>query len=169
MTTVDAAQRLVIGTLDAIFHQDKGALVELCQIIQEFIAYAVRARAYHDAHHIFHLQCLLIHRSEMLHLVVGIGIRLEISQIFHIRIFPAEESLALLQLFGDRLLAVTIAGIEGAIVTIRTSATRYPPIPVRTGESRIYRNLLHPKVRELLPDPRPKVIIIRTHNLKNNS
>jgi tRNA A37 methylthiotransferase MiaB len=55
---------------------------------------------------------------------------------------------------------VAIARIEGAVVAIRTSATRNPPISVRTGESRVYRNLLNTEIRKLLPNPCSKIVVI---------
>ena len=36
----------------------------------------------------------------------------------------------------------------------------YSSIPVRTGESCIYRNLLNPEVRKPLPNPGAKIIVV---------
>ena len=160
MSAVDAFQGFIIGTLNAIFHQYEGAVVQFFQIIEQFIAHTIRTGSDNDSHHIFHLKSLFIHLPQLLHPGVCIGISLEISQIFHIRILPAEESLSLLQLFSNRLFPVAIAGIEGAVVAIRTSATRNPPISVRTGESRVYRNLLNTEIRKLLSDPCSKIVVI---------
>ena len=160
MTTVDALQGLIVGTLNAILHQHEGAPVQRLEIIQQFIAHAIRTSSYHDSYHILYLQRLLVHLTEKFHLGVGIGISLEISQILHIRILPAEEGLALLQLLRNRLPAVAIAGIERTVVAVRASSARDSSIPVRTGESCIYRNLLNPEVRKPLPDPGAKIIVV---------
>ncbi len=61
MTTVDAFQGFIIGTLNAILHQYEGAPVQFFQIIQQFIAHTIRTGSDNDSHHIFHLKSLLIH------------------------------------------------------------------------------------------------------------
>jgi hypothetical protein len=155
-----ALQGLIVGTLNAILHQYEGVPVQRLEIIQQFIAHAIRTGSYHDSYHILYLQRLLVHLTEKFHLGVGIGISLEISQILHIRILPAEEGLALLQLLRNRLPAVAIAGIERTVVAVRASSARDSSIPVRTGESCIYRNLLNPEVRKPLPDPGAKIIVV---------
>ena len=95
VSTIDAAQSLIIGTLDTILYKYEGMLVQLRQIVEQLVAHAVRSGADNDAHDIFHLQCLLIHLPQVFHLVVGIGVCLEVSKILHVGVFLRKESLAL--------------------------------------------------------------------------
>ena len=159
VTAIDSLQGLIVGAFYTILHKNEGAPVQLLQIIQQFIAHAVRAGSYHDSHHILHLQCLLVHLPEEFHLSIGIGVSLEVSQILHIRIFSAEEGLSLLQLLRYRLLPVAIARVERPVVAISATTARYSPIPIRTGEPSVYRNLLNAEIRKLLPDPCSKIVV----------
>lgn len=153
---------LVVGALDAVFHEEEGLAVELLQVIEQLVAHTVGAGADDDAHHVGHCQCLLIHPPQFVHLCVGIRIGLEISQVSHVGIFSREERLALLQLLCDRLPAVAIAGIEGAVVAVCATARGDLAVPVGTGESRVYRDLLHSKGKPAA-NPRPEIVVIPHH------
>ena len=161
VTSIDPLQSLIVGTFYTILHKNLGVPVQLLQIIQQFIAHADGKGSDYNTHHILHQQSLLIHLPEEFHLGVGIGVSLEISQILHIRIFSAEESLTLLQLLRNRLLPVAIARVERPIVAISTTTARYSPIPIRTREPCVYRNLLNTEIRKLLPDPCSKIVVIQ--------
>ena len=164
VAAVDAAQGLVVGALDAVFHEEEGLAVELLQIVEQLVAHAVGTGADDNAHHIGHCQCLLIHSPQFVHLGVCIRIGLEISQISHVWIFPREECLALLQLLRDRFPAVAIAGVERAVVAVSAAARGDFAVPVGTGEPCIYRDLLHPE-GELTANPSAEIVVIPRHAL----
>lgn len=130
MASVDAAQRVVVGTLYAIFHDEEGMLRHLRESVEQGVAHTVGTRTYHYAHHVVYPQRLLIEAHQAVYGRIRVGIGLEIGEILHLRIFPAEERLPLLQLSGHRLGVVAIGGVEGAVVTEGTTSVGYSAISI---------------------------------------
>ena len=52
VASVDELQREVVGTLNTIFYDEEGALIEFTEIVKELVGYTVRARANDNAYHI---------------------------------------------------------------------------------------------------------------------
>ena len=65
MSTVYAYQRLLIGTLHTILHQQESAPVEFLQILQQSIGHAVGTSTNNQAHHIGHPQGFLVELLQM--------------------------------------------------------------------------------------------------------
>ena len=159
MAAIDAQKGVVVGAFDAVFYQYEGALVELCQIIEQLIRHAIRACAYDDAHNIVYLQRLVVKRLELVEWGIGVGEGLEIGQILHIRILVGEELLALFELLGYRVATLAIRGVERAVVAIDATTSGNASIAIRTGKTCIDRNLLH-TIGKLTANPRAVVVII---------
>lgn len=160
MSAVDASEGIVVGTLHTIFHNEEGATVQVFQIVEEFIGYAVRSCADDDAHDIFDAEGLFVELAEMRDGGIGVGIGLEIGEILHLRIFPRKELLACFQLLGDAVLSLTIGGVESTVVAVDAAPRRESSVAIGTGETRIDGNLLHTE-GETVAYPRPVIIIIR--------
>ena len=89
---------------------------------------------------------------------IRVGECLEISQVFHVGIFVRKESLALLQLLTDGVVAVTIRRIESLVVAKGASASADAAVTVRAGEPCVYGDLLYPK-GELSAYPRAEIVV----------
>ena len=59
VTSVDALQSEVVGTLDANLHNEEGTSVEFLQIVEHGIGQTVGACSDDQSHHIVHCKCLL--------------------------------------------------------------------------------------------------------------
>src|SRR5574344_2138859 len=150
VTTIHSLQSSVQRTFDAIFNQYKTALRQLPEIMQQLLTHAVRSRTHHQTNHIRTRQCLLILLNQFFSRTIGVGIRLEVSQILHACILSGEEMDTCLHLFANRFYLPAILGAESPVITVRTSAHTFRSIPVRTTASRINSHLLHLPVRESL-------------------
>ena len=60
MSAVDELQRGVVGRLDAVFHDEKGLLVQLFQIVECCCVYAVWACADDQSYHVFYVKSFLV-------------------------------------------------------------------------------------------------------------
>lgn len=156
---VDEFERVVVGTLDAIFDDEEGPLIEAAQVIEQFVGYAVGARPNHDADDIIHTKRLFIERLEMGEGSVGVGVCLKVGEILHVGVFAGKELLALLQLLADAMAMVAVGGIEGAVVAEDAPASGNTAVAVRTCESRIHGNLLYAE-GESAANPGAIIVII---------
>ena len=86
--------------------------------MQQLVAHAVGARPNHEAHHVINVQSLFIELLQTGNGGIGIGERLEISEVFHLRIFPHEETFPLLHLSGDVALLCGESRTKRAVVAI---------------------------------------------------
>lgn len=143
MSAVDAQQSIVVGTLDAVFNGEESLPVQLFEIVEKFIAYAVGTRTDYQAYNIVAAKSLLILCAQFVDRGVCVAVRLKISDVFHVGVFARKKSLSLFYLFGYRFVAVAVGGVESLVVAERTAAAAHSAIAVGTGKSCIDGYLLN--------------------------
>ena len=102
MSAIDMLQRCGVAAFQSVLHQHKRTLVQLGQVIQQFVRYAIRACANHNAHDILNRQRLFVQRFQLLDRSVCIRKCLEVSQVLHVGILMRKKLLALGQLRAHR-------------------------------------------------------------------
>ena len=143
MPTVDTLQSAVQRTLHAVFQQDKTALLQLHQPVQQFLAYTVGTRPDYQSPHTLHTKGLFIQGHEVVKGAVRVGIGLKIGQIVHLRVLPREELLPGFQLCRDTVGLPAEIGMKGLVVAISTASPPHLSVPVGTGETGIDGQLLY--------------------------
>ena len=115
-----------------------GLLRKIGEIIGDLLAYAVGARRNSDTAHIRQHHSFVYHRAYLPERAVGIGIRLEIRDIFSLAPLVLHGRSALVILLGDAPLR--IAGVSPAPGrAVYTSASALCTIDIRTGKARAER------------------------------
>ena len=142
VASVDELQREVVGTLNTIFYDEEGTLIELAEIIEELVGHAVRSRANDDSHDVVDAQCLFVEYLKTVERVIGISIGLEVGQILHVGVFAGEEALAFLQLLADGVATVAVGGIKRSVVAEDAASCGNTAVAIGAGEACIHRNLL---------------------------
>ena len=95
------------------------------------------------------MECLLVLRDAVFHFPVGIGVGLEVSEVLHLRVLPAEEGDAFVDLLGDALELRRVVWAEALVVAVGTASLAHRPIAGRAGEARRECDLLHLLPREM--------------------
>ena len=161
VTAIYAQKGFVVSALYAVFYQYEGLLVEFGQIIQQLIGHAIGACADDDTYDIWHAECLFVEQLELSEWGIGVGERLEISQIFHIGIFVGEESFALFELLSHRVSTLTVGRVKSSVVAIDATTCRNPAVAIGTTKSCIDRNLLH-----TIEETGKGQLVFTSHNLR---
>ena len=133
-----------------IFKHHKTTLLKFSQIAQQLIRHAIGACGNHNPHHIINGNNVGIQCLEPLQRGVCASVRLEICEKLHALVFPREKPLATLQLLRHTQRSITVRGVERQVVAINTATHTFSAITIRTSESCIDRQFLHPKGEMLI-------------------
>ena len=142
VTSIDAQECRVVDGFDAIFDNEEGATVQFFQIVKQSVRHAVGTGTDDDADDIGHGKRLFVFGFEMVERGVGVGVGLEVSQVFHIGIFPGKKALPLFELLGDGFLCDTIVRIECLVVAIGAATCAHPTIAIGAGEASVEGDFL---------------------------
>ena len=146
---LDTLKAAVARALYTVLHEEEGALRELLEVVEEGLGHAVRARADDEPDDVFMTECLLVLRDAVLHLPVGIGVGLEVSEVLHLGVLPAEEGDAFVDLLGDALELRRVVRAEALIVAVGTASLAHRSVTGGAGEACSERDLLHLLSREM--------------------
>ena len=150
VTAVDELEGAILECFHAIFKHHKTTLLKFSQIVQQFIRHAIGACGNHNPHHIINGNSLGIQSLESLQRDVCACVRLKICEKLHALIFPREKPLSTLQLLRHAQSRIAVRGVERLVVAINTATHPFSAITIRTSESCIDRQFLHPKGEMLI-------------------
>jgi hypothetical protein len=124
VASVDTVECDVVGTFSSKFdHYPLSRPVAHRERVNERLWKTVGTCADYQTVNPFPGKGFIIKSEQSRQFAVGVGIALEISQIAHSGIFPAEENLAFLNLTRDRETGspLVASGGEGVVVAVGTS------------------------------------------------
>ena len=142
VTSVDATERAVVHTLDAIFHKHESTMAQLLQIVEKGRGHTVGPSADDQSHDVVDAQRLLIPLAQRGEVGIRVCIRLEVGEVLHVRIFTPEERLAFLQLLTNGFPRRAVLGIERLVVAIRAAAGTDAPVAIGAGEAGVHADFL---------------------------
>jgi len=132
---VDASQGGVIDGFHAVLDEDGVGLVELGKVTEQGLGHTVGPCADDEADDVGNGEGLLVARLECGEDGVGVGVCLEVGEVFHGGVFAGEELLAFLQLLGNGLGGGAVGGVEGLVVAVGAAARAYRAVAVGAGEA----------------------------------
>ena len=143
VAAMDAAQGFVICALHAVLYQHKILPMQFGQIVQQFIAHAVRPRSNDEAAHTVHCQGFFVECLQVLQTIVRIRICLKIGQIIHRWIFLGEELFASFKLLLDAPRIGGIIGVKTLVIAVGATAPPYSSIAIGTSKPCVDSQFLH--------------------------
>ena len=129
--------------LYAVLHQQEGVPLQRFQVMQQRIGHAVGARTDYQPHYPIHAECLFVFPFQSFKFRIGIGISLEVGQVFHFGILAHKELLPLFELLTNRFLRFTVLGIKRLVVAIGTSTLSFGSITVGTSKTGVQGDFLN--------------------------
>lgn len=150
VTAVDELEGAIVERFHAIFKHHKTTLLKFSQIAQQLIRHAIGACGNHNPHHIINGNSLGIQCLEPLQRGVCACVRLKICEKLHALIFPREKPHSTLQLLRQAQGRIAVRGVERLVVAINAATHPFSAIAIRTSESCIDGQFLHPKGEMLI-------------------
>jgi len=165
MAAVDAPESLVVARFNPVFQGEERSaylhpravrtrekappifqnlsVLEVREEIEYFFIDTIRAGAYDKSRHRRMRESFEIERPEALQRGIGVGKRLEISEIVSCaRISEAMELYPLVKLLSYRFVRGAVARMEGGVVAEGTAPAPLCPVSVRAGEARVDHKFL---------------------------
>lgn len=143
MPAVDGRKRGIERRLGPDLEEYGFCRVDVGKHVYDGVGEDVGTRAYGYPDHIIALESVEIELTEGFDRpAIGVGVRLEIREIFHLGIFAGEESLSLRYLHLDAVGLHAIGRREGIVAAIGAAAGPDGAVAVRTRKPSVDRDLL---------------------------